>query len=48
MTYMLEEGGDPVKLEHMLFPHVALQLLYALMRLQIPDGSVPGANGRWH
>lgn len=45
---MLEQGGDPVQLEHMLLPHVALQLLYALMRLQVPDGRVAGPNGRGH
>lgn len=45
---MLEQGGYPVQLEHMLFPHVALQLLNALMRLQISDGSMAGPNGRWH
>lgn len=32
-TYVLEQGRYPVQLEHMLFPHVALQLLNALMRL---------------
>ena len=32
-TYVLEQGGYPVQLQHMLFPHVALQLLNALMRL---------------
>lgn len=47
-THMLEQGGDPVQLEHMLLPHVALQLLNALMRLQVPDGSVTGSNGRGH
>lgn len=45
---MLEQCGDPVELEHMLFPHVALELFYALMGLQISDGSVAGANGRRH
>ena len=47
-TYMLEQGGYPVQLQHMLFPHVPLQFLNALMRLQISDGSVAGSNGRWH
>ena len=30
-AYMLEKSGDPVQLQHVLLPHVALQLLNALM-----------------
>lgn len=45
---MLEQGGDPVQLEHMLLSHVALQLLDTLMHLQVSDGSVASPNSRWH
>lgn len=30
-TYMLEQGGNPVQLKHMLFPHIPLQLVNAVM-----------------
>ena len=42
---MLEKSGYPVQLQYMLLSHVTLQLLNALMGLQIPDSSVAGANG---
>ncbi len=42
---MFEQGRDPVQLQDMLFPHVALQLLHTLMRLEIPDGCVASPNG---
>lgn len=32
-THVLEQGRDPVQLQHMLFPHVAFELLHTLMRL---------------
>ena len=44
-THVLEQGRDPVQLQHMLLPHVALELLHTLMRLQIPDGCVASPNG---
>lgn len=45
---MLEQRGDPVQLQYMLFPHVVLQLVNAVMRLQVANGGVASSNCRWN